>query len=418
MIYTPQLTHYTYRSGTAVFVEKSMFHSVLKATALSAVLLALSGTLGGCSTISDWMFGGDDNREPPAELQPLSSQIAVSRLWSASAGSGVGEDWIRFRPAIDGQKVYIAGRDGQVAALNAASGASSWQRDLDLELSAGVGAGDGLIAVASDAGELIVMAQSDGSERWRTQLSAPALSPAVIKAGVVVVRTVDGSLTGYDSATGARVWVYPRRVPALTMRGTSAPVLIGKNGVLSGADSGKLTLVTLEKGFPVWERDVAVASGRSELERMVDIDGDPVVGASAVFAVSFQGRAAAFQVQDGQSIWTREMSSSAGLDVDTDQVYVTDEDSDVWALDASTGESLWRQTDLHRRMLTAPVALGRYVAVADYEGYVHFLSREDGRIVGRVRADDDGVLGPMVEQDGVLYVQGRGGNVVALRPGA
>ncbi|MCP5142051.1 MAG: outer membrane protein assembly factor BamB [Gammaproteobacteria bacterium] len=395
-----------------------MFRTVIKASALSVALLALSASMTGCSTVSEWMFGGDDNREPPAELKPVSAPIAVSQVWSASAGSGVGEEWVRFRPALDGQQVFVAGRDGEVSALSAGSGASAWRVDLDEPLSAGAGAGEGLVVVASDAGQLIVLGAADGAERWRTQLTAPALSPAVIKSGVVVVRTVDGNLSGYDAGTGARVWVYPRRVPALTMRGVSAPVLVGKNGVVSGADSGKLTLVTLEKGFPVWERDVAVASGRSELERIVDIDGDPVIGATAVFAVSFQGRAAAFQIQDGQGIWSREMSSSAGLDVDADQVYVTDEDSDVWALDASTGESLWRQTELHRRALTGPVAVGRYVAVADFEGYVHFLSREDGRVVGRIRTDDKGVLGPMVEQDGVLYVQGRGGNVVALRPGA
>ncbi|MCB1737054.1 MAG: outer membrane protein assembly factor BamB [Gammaproteobacteria bacterium] len=394
-------------------VEVMMLKPFIKSAALSALLLGL----GGCSTLSDWMFGGDDNRDPPAELTTLSSNIAVSQLWSASAGSGVGEEWIRFRPAVSGSRVYVAGRDGEVRALNAASGAAIWAVDLDLPLSSGAAAGEGLVLVASDAGELIALSENDGIERWRVSLTAPALSPAVIKTGIVVVRTVDGNISGFDVATGGRAWVYPRRVPALTMRGVSAPVLVGKNGVLSGSDSGKLSLVTLEKGFPVWERDVAVASGHSELERMVDIDGDPVVVGNVVFAIAFQGRAAAMNVQDGQVAWSREMSSGVGLAADTEQVYVTDADSDLWALDASTGESLWRQTDLHRRQLTAPVRVGSYVAVGDFEGYVHWLSREDGRLVGRTQVDSDGILGPMVESDGVLYVQGRSGNVVALRPG-
>ncbi|MCB1733620.1 MAG: outer membrane protein assembly factor BamB [Gammaproteobacteria bacterium] len=391
-----------------------MLKPVIRSAALSLLILGL----GGCSTISDWMFGGDDNREPPAELTPLSSSIGINQLWSASAGTGVGEDWIRFRPAVNGGRVYVAGRDGEVRALNAASGATIWSIDLDMPLSSGAAVGDGLVLVSGDNGELIALSDTDGTERWRVPLTAPALSPAVVKTGIVVVRTVDGNIAGFDVPTGGRVWVYPRRVPALTMRGVSAPVLVGKNGVLSGSDSGKLSLVTLEKGFPVWERDIAVASGNSELARMVDIDGDPVVVGNIVFAVAFQGRAAALNVQDGQALWSRELSSSVGLGADTEQVYVTDEKSDVWSLDISTGASLWRQTDLHRRQLTAPVAIGKYVAVGDFEGYVHWLSREDGRLVGRIQVDAGGILGPMVESDGVLYVQGRGGNVVALRPGA
>jgi outer membrane protein assembly factor BamB len=185
--------------------------------------------------------------------------------------------------------------------------------------------------------------------------------------------------------------------------------------IIAGADNGKLALLDITKGLPAWEVSVAVPHGRSELERMVDIDAPPQVWGKTIYTVSYQGRVVALEGESGREIWARDLSSAAGLGVDLGKVYVTDDASHVWALDRDNGTSAWKQDKLHNRTLTAPVALGDYVVVADFEGYVHLLARGDGELVGRARADGKGVLAPLVVDHETLYVYGNGGSLTAYR---
>ena len=228
----------------------------------------------------------------------------------------------------------------------------------------------------------------------------------------MIVQTADGNVAALDAADGSQLWVYDRSVPVLTLRGTSTPAV--RHGVvIAGFSNGKLVALSEDQGFVVWETSVAIPKGRSELERIVDIDGSPVIVGTAVYVTTFQGSVAVLDIQSGDLGWKRDMSSHTGLGVDFSQVYVSDDQSHVWALSRSSGASEWKLDELEYRQLTVPVPFNDYVAVGDLEGYLHLLSRYDGRVAARVRVDSKGIRGQPVVQQDVLYVYGNGGKLVA-----
>ncbi|HSS65607.1 MAG TPA: outer membrane protein assembly factor BamB, partial [Gammaproteobacteria bacterium] len=276
------------------------------------------------------------------------------------------------------------------------------------------GGGEGLVLVGSSDGEVVALSAETGEERWRTRVTSEVLAPPVGANGVVVTRTADGKLFGLSVSDGSQLWVYDRSVPVLTLRGTSMPVLVS-GAAVSGFDSGQLAAVSLENGQTLWESRIATPRGRSELERLVDIDADPLVADGVVYAVTFQGRIAALDLFSGNLIWQRDMSSYAGLGLHNEIIYVTDADSFVWALDRRNSASLWRQDKLKGRQLTAPLGFERYVVVGDFEGYVHWLSREDGRMLARVRVDRSGILAAPVAYRDIVFIYGKGGTLTALQ---
>ena len=372
-------------------------------------LLMLALWLAGCS----WLRG-EDNAEPPAELTKIETKVELKQLWSRDVGSGVDEHFLRLRPAVDGGRIFAADRKGRVTALDVTNGKELWDVKTGIAVSSGVGVGEGLVLVGSSDAELVALDWRDGKEIWRAALSSEILSVPAAANGLVVVQTVDGKVAGLSAATGTRNWVLDRSVPVLSLRGTSSPLLV-QNAVITGFDSGKLAVLDAARGLPVWETSVAVAHGRSELERMVDIDSPPQVWGGTIYAVTYQGRVAAIEGNNGRILWARDMSSVAGLGVDFRQLYVTDANSHVWALERENGASSWKQDKLTNRALTAPVAFGDYVVAADFEGYVHLMARFDGALVGRTRADSDGVLAtPLVEGD-TLFVYGNSGSLKAYK---
>ncbi|WJW76268.1 outer membrane protein assembly factor BamB [Thiohalobacter sp. IOR34] len=375
---------------------------------LGMVLLGLAG----CS----WLPGSEeDNAEPPAELQPITaSEVTLRPLWKRDLGDGTGGQFIRLRPALDGGRLFAADNKGRVVAFEAESGAPLWSVETGIAVSGGVGVGEGLVLVGGDEAEVVALDWRDGSEVWRSTVSSEVLGAPAAAGGVVVVQSVDGNLTGLDAASGERLWVFDRTVPVLSLRGTSSPVLV-EGYAITGFASGKLVALELKRGLPLWETAVAVPRGRSELDRMVDIDSPPVVRGGLIYSVTYQGRVAAVQGGNGRLIWARDMSSFAGLAVDFRQLYVSDASSDIWALDRRNGAALWRQDALHNRMITAPVVAGDQLAVGDFEGYLHLLSRSSGEIQARVRVDDAGILAPPVVDGDRLYVFGNGGTLAAYR---
>lgn len=371
--------------------------------------LGLASALAGCA----WLRGSD-NIEPPAELTAIETRASLQEIWRRDAGAGIDKQFLRLRPAVDDGRVFVADHKGRVSAYDAATGEELWTVRTGLEVAGGVGAGNGLVLVGSSEAELVALDWRDGNELWRTRLTSEILSVPAAGQGMVVAQTVDGKLTALKAEDGSRAWVFDRSVPVLSLRGTSSPVLV-QGAVIAGFDSGKLAVLDLARGLPAWEISVAVPHGRSELQRMVDIDVPPQIWGSTVYVTTYQGRVAAVEGNSGRIIWARDMSSAAGLGLDFGSVYVTDENSHVWGLDRAGGNAQWKQDKLTRRALTAPVALGDYVAVADYEGYVHLLARGDGDLVGRLRADGKGVLAPLVVENGILYVYGNGGTLTAYR---
>jgi outer membrane protein assembly factor BamB len=381
---------------------------------LRLLLALLIPLVGGCGTLSSALFGSEDNIEAPRKLEPIDESLAVSTLWSRRAGDGAGNKQdLELVPAYLDGRVFIADRKGRVFALDAATGEELWRTNTKISLTGGVGAGAGLVLVGSAGGELVALDAADGSERWRTQLSSEVLAPPRARGGTVVARAVDGVLVGLDADTGHQRWLYTRRVPSLTLRGTSAPALAAGR-VVSGFDNGKLTVLSLAEGTPLWERSVATATGRSELERMVDIDADPVVEEGVIYVVAYQGRAGAVDLASGRVLWAHDVSSYAGLDVGRSHVMVTDAMGEVWALDRRTGNPLWKQDGLRARFVTGPGIVGDYAAVGDFEGYLHWLSLETGRFVARQRLDSAGINVPPLVVDRVAYVLGRGGKLTAL----
>ena len=234
---------------------------------------------------------------------------------------------------------------------------------------------------------------------------------------VVVVRTVDGRITGLSAKDGANLWVHDHNVPVLTLRGVGEPVVIDGQ-VIAGFASGKLIALRLNDGALLWEARVAIPGGRSDLDRVVDIDATLAVGDGVVHVTSYQGNIATVLLRDGRVLWNRDMSSHTGIAADRRNLYVSDDNSHVWALERRSGASLWKQDKLQARAVTAPVVFGNYLVVGDIEGYLHWMSRSDGSFVARVRIDEQGILAPPVRVGDILYVSGKGGTLTALRPGA
>jgi outer membrane protein assembly factor BamB len=378
-----------------------------------AALVMAAALISGCGSMGN-MFGDSDNRDPPMPLPEISPSRTLTEVWSTDVGAGAGKKYLKLTPAVAEGRVFAAEVDGDVAAFDLRSGERLWQQDTDRSISGGPGTGEGLVLVGTIDGEVVALEADSGEQRWVSRVSSEVLSPPLARDGVVVVRTHDGKLEGLDTNTGKRLWVYDRTVPALSLRGTSTPAFSG-DAVVAGFDSGRMVSLALSTGQLLWESRVAVARGRSELERLVDIDSDPVVSGGEIYVVSFQGQVASLDVLGGELLWQRDMSSHAGLAVQGQSVYLTDEQSQVWALDRDSGASLWRHDELQRRALTQPAAVADAVLVGDFEGYLHVLDASDGRLLARTRVDGDGIATAPLVVDDLIVVYGRGGSLSVLR---
>jgi outer membrane protein assembly factor BamB len=375
----------------------------------------LGSLLSGCSTMSSWIdgiIGGEDNTEPPTPLTEIEATVRLDKRWGVDIGVGYDEQFINLRPAVEGERLFAADRKGRVVALDADSGKELWETRTGAMLAAGPGVGEGMVVVGSSDGEVIVLDADSGEIRWRVPVSSEVLSVPRVDLDKVIVQTADGTIAALDGADGRQLWINDRTVPVLTLRGTSSPAA-ARGVVVAGFSNGKLVALSADKGFPVWEKSVAIPQGRSELERIVDIDGDPVIAGNAVYVATYQGRVAMLDLGSGEVGWERDMSSSAGLGVDYSQVYVTDDKSQVWALSRNTGASAWKLDSLAWRGLTAPQPFSNYVAVADALGYVHLLSRYDGHIAGRIEADGAGIRARPLAVGDTLYVFGNSGKLLA-----
>jgi outer membrane protein assembly factor BamB len=339
---------------------------------------------------------------------PASSPVRV--LWQASVGNAENEV---FSPALAVGSVYAAAQDGTVARFDAATGREFWRANAGIALSGGVGSDGALVAVGTNEGEVIALDAKSGSVRWRARVSSEVLSAPVVTGDLVIVRSVDSRLFGLDARDGKRRWLYQRSSPALSVR-SSVGMVADRGYLFAGFAGGKLVSLSLANGGVRWEATVALPRGTTELERITDVVGLPVVAEREVCAVAYQGRTGCFDAATGNPLWSREMSSVAGLAVDARYVFVSDDKGTVHALDRAGGTSVWKQDRLFLRRLTAPLALGREISVGDVEGYVHLLSRETGAFVGRFETDGSPIASMLVRLDNGFLVQTRDGNLYAL----
>lgn len=380
--------------------------------------LVAAVALGGCGaskafmqTASGWM--GEEKPLPP--LPQLEPAISIETLWSEQVGEGADEFYLKLTPVVDESSVFVADREGDVARITIDSGSTVWNSEIDRLISAGPGLGDGQLYLGTTEGEVIALSAEDGQQRWSTRVSSEVLAAPRYSQGVVVVRTGDGKLFGLESASGKRLWVYDRTEPTLTLRGVSAP-LLSETLALAGFDSGHLVALDLRTGKLIWDTRVVLPSGRSDLERMVDIDSEPQLYQGVAYVAAYQGKLAAIDSGSGQTLWTRDLSSYAGMGLGEEEIYLTGSDGAVWALDRHSGDTVWKQEALKGRLSTAPASLGPYLAVGDHEGYLHWLSRSDGQLLAFVQVDESRILAPPVVANGAVIVYSADGRLAAYRP--
>lgn len=380
-------------------------------------MVAMLVLLAGCSTVKGW-FGGKDkeNEKPtkPAELVDFTTTANVTRIWTATAGKGEGKTGVRQVPSIVDGRVYAAALEGGVSALDLQSGQRLWHYKSDLRLSGGPGAGDGLVAVGTLDGEVIVLDASTGTEKWRANVPNEVISAPAVGQGLVLVRTNDGRVTAFDASSGERRWFWVREMPTLTVRG-NAPLTLGPGIVFVGNDDGTVSSLLLGDGREVWQQAIGIPEGRTELQRMSDVDGAPVLDGSTLYATSFSGETLALEGPSGRPLWTRDNGGAGGLGVSSGRVAVTDTDGTVWGLDKFSGSAMWSNPQLARRLVTAPAVHGDYVVVGDYDGYVHWLKLDDGQFAARAKTGGKAVKGQPVEADGILVVQNINGELTAFR---
>ena len=378
----------------------------------ASVALAVA-LLSGCTTIKNVFDGrGKDRSKDPTPLVQITPSATVSKLWSASVGKGEEKLGVAQRPAIVDGHVYAAAVEGGVSAFDLRSGQSLWRYASELPLTGGPGAGDGLVVVGSLEGDVIALDAATGTEKWKSKVANEVLVAPAVGGGMVFVHSNDGRVTALDAATGERRWFYSADVPALTVRGSGA-ITVGPGIIFVGNDNGNLTALSMTDGGVVWTTPVAQPEGRSELERMADVDGPAVLDNTTLFATSYKNHTVAIDGPSGQLMWDRENGGPRGLGLSNSAVVVTDPVGKVWGLDKNTGGSLWQQDGLAYRNTSAPAVQGDYAVVGDLEGVLHWLRLSDGAFAARSSVGG-AISGQPAVADGILVVQTIEGQLAAF----
>jgi len=350
----------------------------------------------------------------PTPLQRIQPTETLAPVWYKQPQSRI--DMWEGSPVImvNDKQLFIAHPRGRVRALDAACGCRLWNVETGIALSGAIGSGGGYLLLGTHKGEVLALSTDDGSLQWRSELSSEVMSSLQVSQGVIVVRTNDGKIYGLNGASGERLWVYETIVPSLSLRGLGSPLVVGDR-VYAGFSNGKVAALSVSNGKLLWEKIITLAKGRSELERLVDVDAELAYNGGVLYAVAFQGRLVALDSDSGRILWAREFSSHSGIDVDERQLYIGDDEGQLWALDRRTGATLWRQKNLMRRQVTAPTIHGGNIVVGDLDGYLHWLSAEDGSFVMRRRVDDVALMERPLVANHILYSVSHLGTITALR---
>jgi outer membrane protein assembly factor BamB len=375
-------------------------------------LVLFSLTISGCGTINGWFISDDDEINQPAELEKIVQRVKIKKLWSTGVGDGQGKGLYKITPLINGDVIYAASAEGEIKALARNRGKAIWKEELETPLSGGVGYHGGYLFLGTSEGKVLKLDADSGEQLWSTRLNGEILAAPQANGRIVVVQSYDGKLQGLDYDSGEKLWTYDSNVPVLTIRGTSTPIL-DNNRVYAGFANGRVQAFDANTGAVAWEVRVAISQGRSEIERIVDVDGTMVLLGTDLYAASYQGKLVAIDVSTGRKIWQQDASSYGGVSQGFGNIYVTDEDGTISAYQRNGQGLRWQQGDLAYRGLSRPVPVSSYVAVADFEGIVHLVSQVDGEFVGRVKVDGDGVRADMLTDGNRLYVFGNSGKLIA-----
>ncbi len=377
-------------------------------------ILAVS-VLAGCASVSDssmnplnW-FGSTSPSAKMAELTEIKASVTLRTVWRAAVGNS---GKAIFSPAIAKGSVFAAAEDGNVTRFDAVTGREIWRVSAGERLSGGVGSDGDLAVVATGKGDVIAFS-GEGVLLWKSRVTSEVLAAPVVSGDLVIVRSADSRIYGLNAKDGKRRWVYQRATPALSVR-SPAGVAAMRGNAYAGFAGGKMVAIALSNGGVRWESTVALPKGATEIERVTDVVGLPLVSEREACAVAYQGRVACIDANNGTVLWSRDMSSTSGLGWDARTIYVSDDKGGVHALDRASGNSLWKQDKLFLRNLSAPIGLGSAVAVADVQGYVHLLARDSGAFVGRMATDGSPISTNPLILDGGFLVQTRNGGVFSI----
>lgn len=370
-------------------------------------LISATTLLASCGLFSD-----KDEELKPKKLVDIQQTLKVKRLWSAKVGGESEFLRVALRPVGDGSRIYAASYDGVVSAFDPQSGKQIWRTKVGMPLSAGPGLGEGRVVVVSKDGHAISLDSGSGVEQWRVELDGESLARPLISSEFVVLQTIDNRMRALSVYDGRELWALEQSTPALTMRGSADPVLVG-NTVIGGFDNGRLVAANLISGDIIWESMLSPPKGRSDLDRLSDIDGSIGVVGQDVYAAGYQGRLAAVASESGQVLWNRGISSYEGVSADWNSVYTASADGEIVALSRRDGTETWRNNDLLRREPTLPTPFHTTVAVGDLEGYVHFFSNLNGTAVARIKLGKSAITSAPVVVANRLYVQSDSGSIAA-----
>ncbi len=347
------------------------------------IALILIGLVAGCS-------GETDNSEPPALLTSIKNPIGLDINWQLDTRASTNRAAFRLRPLIVGDRVYSIDTSGLVRGIDLASGRRLWRHKSGYEPIIGLGGNSQLLLVTSRNGDLAAFREiEDGLEPlWDVNLGSEIRAIPIIDNGQIFVRSVDGRLRSLSVEDGSQQWQITGRVPALSLTGNSNPLVSG-DLVISGFDDGKLIAYNRDTGKTLWETTVSLPRGRTEVERLIDLDGRFVLRDGVLYVVSFQGHLAAVQAVSGDILWSRKFSSFHAIAIDDTALYLTSDDSDLWSIDRRTGSAFWKQDILHARRVTAPSIIDDHIVVSDFEGHLHWFNKSDGKLVGRIRTTSE-----------------------------
>jgi outer membrane protein assembly factor BamB len=380
----------------------------VKSTCRIIGLLLATFLFAACS----WFGEKKDEDLEPARLEKITTTVDVRKMWSANLGGDAEFLRIALQPSGDVDRIYAASRAGNVSAYHPISGKKIWRSKLDIELSAGPGYGEGMVVVAAADGELIVLDAKTGAERWRKNIGGESLARPVVFEDLVIVLTIDNRLRALSAFDGKERWSVEQSVPLLTLRGSSNPIVVG-GSVIAGFDNGRLISVNLLTGDIDWEAPISPPSGRSDLERLADVDGDIAVVGQDIYASGYHGSLMSIAAESGQPLWVREVSSFEGVSADWNNIYTVNGEGEVVAISRRTGTETWRQNSLLRREPTLPVSFGTTVATGDLQGYLHFFNNFDGEPVARLSTGGKAISIPPVVVADRLYVQTDSGKLIA-----
>lgn len=381
-----------------------------------------------CLLVSSCSWFGSKDEAKPAELKPIKQEVHLVRAWERNIGGAAQDRASKLVPALYGDRVFAASADGTIMALVPATGEVIWKKrvqsffsgsERDATFAAksdaivgGVGVGKDILAVGTFGGMLVALNQSDGSLAWKSKTTSEVLSPPQIDGDMIVVQTIDGKVAAYNALDGKRLWIYSTTLPSLTLRGTSTPILTGSY-VIAGFANGHVAIIDRNKGVAKVDQRIAISKGKSDLDRLVDVDGKIAMDNGALFAASYQGNVVAIQASSGHLIWSVAASSTVGVGVGFGNVYLASFNGELSALSESSGRTVWKTDALANRQLTVPVPISSYIAVGDFDGYIHLLAQSDGRFVGRTRVERGRLMSPFVVKGTRLYVQTRSGRLFA-----